>query len=547
MKYQVKELTPEQNLGQASEFVSTKGLVDDMLLGIDSPAYYATQVLEASIFENKGNKQNVFDEIEADLLLKDGEEEPVELTEKEANEKYEDFNIRSSNLKIANFDLEQASIDLRVPKEVLVSAQQYGKFVVELTGVNKSPVRYYYENNHSKRIPLLFFPNPENNIGVIRQKDGNDLYFLDGFVTFCKDSLTIMKDKYTNELVLKSYLSVMINGSFTPEGFSKGLSGSLKQVFNFYIYKNKLSYSNAKNSYVSMIGGRNRESWNLRADVIDNLKAEICWTLETDKFESVVQKIDIISSNPRVAKSSMTQGEKFAIFPTAEKARLHESLFIKGKYDVISTIFPNMKVDKDLVKCSLVFCTVVNNLDNNQYGNSLWNKDFAGKIYSVYKGMPFRVKYSSQKTMSQIKVVTNSGEEIDNWVLCPIDEMSSENNFTIDEKPENILQLIHMGFEPEEVEITINGVTNKVIMFRDIPQYIDYLTSSDYNVNKNFELKPYSSMMSCVANHLGSKFGKQSVINFTERLRKLIDQKKLNQLLNLAGKEVVNVRLVNKK
>ena len=78
-------------------------------------------------------------------------------------------------------------------------------------------------------------------------------------------------------------------------------------------------------------------------------------------------------------------------------------------------------------------------------------------------------------------------------------------------------------------------------------QYIDYLTSSDYNVDKNFELKPYSSMMSCVANHLGSKFGKQSVIDFTERLRKLINQKKLNQLLNLAGKEVVNVRLVNKK
>ena len=93
MKYKAKELTPEQKLGQASEFVSTKGLVDEMLLGIDSPAYYATQVLEASVLENKGNKSNVFDEIEADLLLKDGEEEPVELTEKEANEKYEEFSI----------------------------------------------------------------------------------------------------------------------------------------------------------------------------------------------------------------------------------------------------------------------------------------------------------------------------------------------------------------------------------------------------------------------------------------------------------------------
>ena len=242
----------------------------------------------------------------------------------------------------------------------------------------------------------------------------------------------------------------------------------------------------------------------------------------------------------------MTQGEKFMIMNTPEEARTWEAKFIQGKYDISATIFPTMKVDKPFEKYNLVFGNIVNAKDNNAYGNALWQEDYAGKTYCVVDNIPVRIKYSTQKAESDISIVDNNGNDVDKWIIAPIEEMSSENNFEAEDKMDNVLQLFHMGLTPERVVITVDGLSYEAIMFRGIYQYIDYLTSSDYNVDKSFELKPYSTMFSCIANHIACK-DETRLEGFIDRLKGIINQDKLNQIANLAGKEVKLARVLTQK
>ena len=533
----------KQLLGLLAKFVVTKGLESDTrkVVNIDNPMYYATDVVNATI-GNTTDRSNVFAEIKADLLSKIGEED-LDTMEQQGLVEFEELDF--SNFDIVTFDIDTAVVSLRISRELIEACMQYGKFVVSATGTKNSPLRYYYQNNNGNRIPLLCFDNKKNNIAVIRQDNGNDLFFLDGFTT-TENGVYPEKDVYVNEVILKAYLSVMTMGEFKADGFNRGISGSLKQIFDFFIYKVKLGFNNPKVSYVSLIGGRNRENWNLRADVVRNLPGQVCWLKETEKFDSVISRVEFIASNPSIAKTSMTQGEKFMIMNTPEEARTWEAKFIQGKYDISATIFPTMKVDKPFEKYNLVFGNIVNAKDNNAYGNALWQEDYAGKTYCVVDNIPVRIKYSTQKAESDISIVDNNGNDVDKWIIAPIEEMSSENNFEAEDKMDNVLQLFHMGLTPERVVITVDGLSYEAIMFRGIYQYIDYLTSSDYNVDKSFELKPYSTMFSCIANHIACK-DETRLEGFIDRLKGIINQDKLNQIANLAGKEVKLARVLTQK
>ena len=530
-------------LGLLSQFVVTKGLDTDTrkVVNIDNPMYYATNVLEVSIGKT-ADKSNVFAEIKSDLLNKVGEEDLVAMEDAGLIE-FEDFDF--DNFDVTEFDIDKAVIDLRMPKDLIVASMQYGKFIVSNTGIKANPLRYYFQNKHGKDIPMLFFPNPKNNIGVIRQENGSDLYFLDGAITREEEYFT--KDIYVNELILKAYLNTMVNGGFSSDGFDGKVHGSLKQIFNFFVYKVKIGYWTPKVSYVSLIGGRYRNDWKLRADVLTNLPGEICWAKETEKFDSVVQRVNFIVSNPRVARTSATQGEKFMLMNTPEEARTWEAKFTQGKYDISATILPTMKVDKPMEKYNLVFGTIVNDLDNNQYGNALWQQEYAGKTYCVIENIPVRIKYSTQHAQSDITITDSNGKDVNNWIIAPVTEMSSENNFKEEEKMDNILQLLHMGLNPETVTITVDGNSYQAIMFRGVTQYIDYLTSSDYNIDKSFEVKPYSTMFSCIANHIATTHGVDKLDSFISRLTGLIDYKKLNAIANLAGKEVKTAKVMVEK
>lgn len=530
-------------LGLLSQFLVTKGLDTDTkkVVNIDNPMYYATSTIEATI-NNTTDKTSVFAEIKNDLLNKIGEED-LEAMENAGLVEFEELDF--ANFEVIDFDIDKAVVDLRVPKEILNASMQYGKFIISPTGVKSSPYRYYYQNKNGNTIPMLCYPNVKNNIGVIRQDNGSDLFFLDGFTT--RKEFYLEKDVYVNEVILRAYLNVMTVHGFKADGFDRNLSGSLKQIFNFFIYKVKLGYWVPKVSYVSLIGGRHREDWNLRADVVKNLCGEICWVKETEKFESVVQRVEYVASNPRIARTSMTQGEKFMLMNTPEEARNWEAKFTQGKYDISATILPTMKVDKPMEKYNIVFGTIVNDLDNNQYGNALWKETYAGKTYCVIDNIPVRIKYSTQHAQSNIVITDSNGKDVNKWIIAPVTEMSSESNFEEEEKMDNILQLIHMGLTPETVIITINGVSHQAIMFRGVTQYIDYLTSSDYNIDKSFELKPYSTMFSCIANHVATMHGEDKLEAFRDRLTGLINQNKLNQIANLAGKETKLAKIFAQK
>ena len=537
-------------LGLLSQFVVTKGVDTDVkkLVNFDNPLYFVTSMGEQYIPEKVNVNKAVFEEINADLLLKVRDED-LEIIEKQEEKglitleelDFDDF----SNLDFDEFDIEKAVKDLRISKELIKATEEYGHFLVVSTGVKNSPSRYFLQNSSKKAIiPLFFYPSHKNNIGVIRQENGSDLYFLDGFVTRVED--TFAKSVYINEVIIKAYLNTMVNNGFSADGFDGKLHGSLKQIFNFFVYKIKMGYWNPKVSYVSLIGGRNRENWKLRADVVSNTKGEVCWLKETEKFDSVVQRVEFVFSNPRVARTSATQGEKFTLMNSPEEARTWEAKFTQGKYDLSASLAPTMKVDKEMKKYNLIFGTIVNEFDNNQYGNAFWQEDYAGKTHCFIDNILLRIKYSTQKATSQITVTDSNGNDIQDWIIAPVSEMSSEDGFVEEEKMDNILQLIHMGLTPEPVIVTVNGLSYQGIMFREIYQYIDYLTSSDYNVEKSFELKPYSTMFSCISNHIATTMGEDKLDDFLHRLTGLINHKKLNAVANLAGKEVKQATIVIK-
>ncbi len=537
-------------LGLLSQFVVTKGVDTDVkkLVNFDNPLYFVTSMGEQYVPEKVTSNKDVFKEINDDLLLKVGDEDLEVIEEQEEKGlitleelDFDDF----SNLDFDEFDINKAVKDLRISSELIKATMEYGHFVVVSSGTKNSPSRYFFQNVSKKSmIPLFFYPNHKNNIGVIKQENGSDLYFLDGFVT--RTEATFTKDIYINELILKAYLNTMVNGGFSADGFDGKLHGSLKQIFNFFVYKIKMGYWNPKVSYVSLIGGRNREDWKLRADVVSNIKGEVCWLKETEKFDSVLQRVEFVFSNTRVARTSTTQGEKFTLMNSPEEARNWESKFTQGKYDLSASLAPTMKVDKEMKRYNLIFGTIVNEFDNNQYGNALWQEDYAGKTHCFIDNILLRIKYSTQKATSKITVTDNNGNDIQDWIIAPINEMSSEEGFIEEEKMDNILQLIHMGLTPEPVIITVNGLSYQAIMFREIYQYIDYLTSSDYNVDKSFELKPYSTMFSCVSNHIATTMGEDKLDDFLHRLTGLINHKKLNAVANLAGKEVKQATIVIK-
>ena len=521
-------------LGALASFVVTKGLDNEerKVVNIDNPMYFVTDELDTSATSSK-DKSHVFAEMKSDMIDKFGDED-LEAMESAGLITLEDVN--DITFDTLDFDINEAVVDLRVSKEILEACEKFGEFIVLDNKIKKSPKRYYFQNKRNAIIPLMFFPNKKNNIGVIRQDNGSDLYFLDGFVNV-KESI-MEKNQYVNELILLAYLSVMQNGVFFAEGINNGIAGTLRNIYSFFVYGGKIKYQYPKVSYVSMLGGRNRETWKLRADVIDSLKGEICWLKETERFDSIIAEVETIASNPKVAVTSMTQGGKFMLMNTPEEARKWESQFTQGKYDISATILPTMKCDKDIEKYNIIFGTIVNNKDNNQYGNALWQRDYAGKTYCVVNGVVIRVKYSTQKATSDIVITDNNGNDIQDWIIAPVSEMSSEKEFIQETKMDNILQLIHMGLTPEAVVITVEGVSYQAIMFRDVPQYVDYLTSSDYNVDKSFELKPYSSMMSCISNHIATTMGVDKLDEFRNRLTGLINQNKLNALANLAGKKL---------
>jgi hypothetical protein len=112
----------------------------------------------------------------------------------------------------------------------------------------------------------------------------------------------------------------------------------------------------------------------------------------------------------------------------------------------------------------------------------------------------------------------------------------------------NIQQLLHLGYVPEEVVVEIEGVIYNTYMFKGIKFYVDSMTSSDKNIEKDFEFKPYSTMISSIMNDiLLTHKGEKEVIEFEERLNKLVDVNKINKICNLAGLTTVKANIIRYK
>lgn len=549
-----------RKLGVLSTLVSTKGTKDlsdtrntEGTVGPDSPAYYLdnnpvqiNRTIDFSSYKLNKNEikkvKNIVGEIATDIdeisiLSKDtlaemAESGIVELV---------DFTL--DDIKAELKDISKVNKLTRIRKEVIEKAIKLG---VKFFEIESKRIEARFNKNSC---PMFVFENPSNNIGIINKKDGSDLFFLDGFCEVTKEGP--IKNKYVNELIIEKFIEFKLTKVTKMDGLYGDIEikkASLKSIFNMLVYKTQYGSAEMKNTYVSMIGGRGRESWNLRADVIKLVDGNICWLLETDFEEigTVEEAVDFIKKNPCVVLSSMAQGERFKIMADENSAKKEDLRFIEAKYNIDTSILPSMKVDKAKIKKNMVFLTLANRFDINLYGNAIWEENYAGKVYACQPdGKPVRVKYIAQKNENEYKIVGTDGNVIKNWVICPLHENSNET-YEFEEK-NNIAQLVNMGYTPESCKVTYTtplgvDVEIETVVFKDIPLYVDYLVSSDYNTGRNFELKPYSTMLSallCMVEEIKPGNAKKLIAAIGD----ILDIQKAAKIMNIGRLEVTKVKL----
>ena len=530
---------------------NTKG-TQKGVLSLENPGYYENGCIEIKL-DKKQKGQNPFIN-----RVQKANAEFAELTIDEL----EILGEVESHRDMTVFDVNKAHVELRMPLNLIVEMQKRGKFVIDNEGY------YYYSPDKSKEfITIPHFVNKKNNICTIKKSEGKTLFFIDTTLTLTDEGMFV-KDKYVTQHLFEAYFQVLTEGAFIAEGARYGVTCTLKELLNFFLYGFSIKgFYSPKNTYCQQIGNRGGESFTIRADVL-NTPAQVVNVKDTDiekivKTESIKHLVEKIAENPCIAVTSMSQGFNALLFSTPEEARLWENQFIDGKYDISATIGISAKVDKHFVTRNLVFLTVANEKDNNCYGNALYGgvsstvEDICGKFYVVHSSRVFkganaylRIKNPVTKAESNIIVTDKTGNKVPNWIIAPISECdpAGENPFLVENKMGNIQQLLHLGYVPEEVVVEIEGVIYNTYMFKGIKFYVDSMTSSDKNIEKDFEFKPYSTMISSIMNDiLLTHKGDKEVIEFEERLNKLVDVNKINKICNLAGLTTVKANIIRYK